>query len=181
MKALIARKPVTHPLKPRRRLRDERRAGGKVRKPPDTCPLSNMIISHNNILVLLFLPSLSISQQVDKVRLVGHMGLQANRYHTLNATAVSHRTRGPPAARPDLVSDLRWEVVKIFTGVALSAHMLCLIPCLTSPIYYFILPHLCHLLPARYLRFIFLTSKEMVCAVFGLCAGQVSQLNLKGS
>lgn len=51
------------------------------------------------------------------------MGLQANRYHTLNATAVSHRTRGPPAARPDLVSDLRREVVKIFTGVALSAHM----------------------------------------------------------
>lgn len=97
MKGMIAGRPATHPLKPWGRLRGERRAGGekRVRKPPDTCPLSRPTPSSLAITFLSFslplsLLFLSISQQGDKVRLVGRMDLQANRYHTFNATTVSH-------------------------------------------------------------------------------------------
>lgn len=80
---MIAGRPVTHPLKPWGRLREERRAGGKggqkrVGKPPDTCPLSRLTPSSLKITILSF--SLPRSSPVaaylsagDEVRLVGRV------------------------------------------------------------------------------------------------------------
>lgn len=72
---------------------------------------SNTIIPHNNILVPLFsslsLLFLSISQQGLKVRLVGRVDLQAKSYHAFNATTVSQRAGGPPAALSAVVSHPR--------------------------------------------------------------------------
>lgn len=107
---MIAGRPVSHPVKPRGRLGTGGR-GGRVWTPPDTCPLSRPTPSSLTI-TFLSIFFLSSSQQGDKVRLVGHIDLRANRYHTFNATAVSHRAGGPPAALPAPVSDPRCEPVE---------------------------------------------------------------------
>ncbi len=113
---MIAGRPVTHPLKPWGETEGGEESGWRN----DLGSLQTLVPFHvqhrhpsQNHSCLCLSPCffLSISQQGDKVRLVGRTNLQANRYHTFNATSVSQWARGPPAAQSAVVSDPRCEAV----------------------------------------------------------------------